>query len=146
MPLGGQLLSQFHRRLGRPPQPRHRITTGLGIHQLVQRGPQLRIVTLHRFPPSAGRAHPPIGHNPRHQLRGTLADRVRRSPGRGRDQLNPTPPQLTRTRPQQQPTRPLVQNRSHLGQRSRERLREPHDLCHSRTLEIKHTQTDIIYR
>ena len=100
---------------------------------------------LHRLAPSAGRAHPPIGRDPRLQLRRTLADRVRRRTRRGRDQLDPTAAQLACTRPQQQPTRPLVQNRSHLGQRSRERLREPRDLCHSTTLEIMKAKADVIY-
>jgi hypothetical protein len=145
MPLGGQRLGQLHRRLGRPPQPRHRITPGLGIHQLVQRRPQLRIVMLHRFAPGAGRTHPPINRDPRLQLRGTPSDRVRRGTRRGRDQLDPTTAQPARTRPQQQPPRPLVQHRSHLGQRPSKRLRKLRDLCHSTTLEITNTKADVIY-
>lgn len=81
--------------------------------QPVQCRPQSRIWILGRFPPGTGRADPPIGHDPRLQLRCALPDRVRRSPSGGRDQLDPTPPQLTRTCPQQQPPRTLVQNRSH---------------------------------
>ena len=45
---------------------------------------------------------------------------------------------------QQQPARPLVQHRGHLGERTTERLREPHDLSHSTTLEIIKPEVDLI--
>ena len=150
MAVGSQLVGKFHRRLGRPPQPRHRVTAGLGIHQLVQRRPQLGIGLLGRLSPGALRPDPSVDHNPRLQLRGAAPDGVRRSPSRRRDQLDPAAPQLAGTRPQQQSARSLVQHRSHLGERRRERLRErlrePHDLCHSTTLEIKQAEVDVISR
>ena len=145
MTLGGQFLGQFHPRLSRPPQPRHRITPGLRIDQPVQRRPPPRIGRLHRLAPYTLGPHPPISQDPRIQLRSTTPDRVHRDTRVRRDQLDPTPPEHTRSRPQQQPTHPLLQHRSHLSHHPRERLREPRDLRHSTTLEIMNPKADVIY-
>src|SRR6185437_2528967 len=113
MTLGGQFLGQFHPRLSRPPQPRHRITPGLRIDQPVQRRPPPRIGRLHRLAPYTLGPHPPISQDPRTQLRSTTPDRVHRDTHGSRDQLDPTPPEHTRSPPRQQPTHPHPHNPSH---------------------------------
>ena len=116
-----QIVGQLGRRLRRPTQQRHRVTPGLGMHQLIERRQQSGLL-VHQGPVTTARGPQPNRRlDPRHHLCLRLDHRVTAHPRRRGYRGLAAPPQHLRRRPRHHPALHLV----HVGQHHIEESREP---------------------
>src|SRR3954447_17403808 len=129
-------LRQFGRQptqaLAGPAQRRHRISAGIGLHQLQQVSPQRRVVRRQGLAAAAQLAHPPRCQRAlRRQVLQAARDRARRNASGLRHRRNAAVTGCTRFRRRQQAACPLVEVRGY----RREALTDLLSVDHPATLQ-----------
>jgi len=135
MPAIGELTGQMPRRLRGPHQRRHRIPTGLGIHQRSQLRGQARIGLRQPLAATTSSTHPSLGLGDALDLTNPASDGVWMHAGCCRDRLDPAPTHLGGLDAEQQATLTLIQMRTQHVVPVRHQLRRPHTVRHNTTVE-----------
>jgi hypothetical protein len=145
VPLGGQLIRQVPRALGRPQQRRLRIPPAGVLHQGQQRRHQARVGLGELLAARARPAHPPgRGHLPRGQFRRAVRHRLPRRPGHLGHRADPAVPGRPGHRAQRQTPGLFIQLRQQQLQLRPDTLQELNVRAHTAILARDTPQTQLI--